>query len=225
MKVLTYHSIGIPPKEARLKTLYVNPKAFERQIWLLKTLGFRFLRLSEVLSGNFSGKSVLLTFDDAYSDFFENAYPVLKRYNIPAVVFVPVMCVGKFNLWDWKELRVKKPIMSWDQIKMLVEEGFEIGSHTLTHPFLSRIPPEQAAREIEDSKKILEDKLGVEVVSFCYPYGDYNNMVRDMVARAGYRIAFTTKKGSFEDSPNIYEVRRITIFGNDLLPKFFLKCL
>lgn len=113
--------------------------------------------------------------------------------------------------------------MDWQHLKELVSAGIEIGAHSLTHPYLSKIPEESAKREIEDSKKLLEDKLGIEVRTFCYPYGDYNQKVRDMVAQAGYLMAFTTKRGSFSKSPNLFEIRRITVFGNDFLLKFIFK--
>ncbi len=226
MKVFTYHNVGTPPKQARLKTLYVRQSQLERQIRLSLFLGYRFINLKELLQGNYDKRSILLTFDDAYKDFIELAYPVLKKYGVPAVVFAPASLVGEFNRWDYENLRVKKPIMGWEELRFLVKEGFEIGSHSLNHPFLSKIDPSRARREIEDSKKLLEDKLGIPIDAFCYPYGDYDERVRDMVAQAGYRIAFTTRHGKYEESPNPFEIRRITIFGNDILfPKYLLKLL
>ncbi|MGC8852050.1 MAG: polysaccharide deacetylase family protein [Hydrogenobacter sp.] len=222
MKVLTYHNIGTPPKSAKLKTLYVKPQDFRKQIKALKLLGYEFLRSDDLLKSP-KGRGVLLTFDDAYLDFWENAFPFLKQEGIPALVFVPAGLVGRFNEWDYQKLMVKKTLMDWQHLRELVSAGIEIGSHSLTHPYLSQIPKETARREIEDSKKILEDKLGVEVKTFCYPYGDYNQEVRDMVAEAGYLMAFTTKHGSILESPNLFEIRRITVFGNDFLPKFLFK--
>jgi len=144
---------------------------------------------------------------------------------VRSVIFVPVALVGSYNQWDYDRIRIKKPIMNWEHIKELHSLGFEIGSHSLTHPYLSKIDPQKAWEEIYTSKVILEDKLGTEIKAFCYPYGDYSQQVRDMVQRAGYSIAFTTRHGSFEESENFFEVRRITIFGNDFLPKFLYKVL
>lgn len=222
MKVLTYHNIGKPPLSAKLKTLYVKPWDLRKQIKTLKLLGYKFLRSQDLLKGP-EDRAVLLTFDDAYLDFWENAFPLLMEESIPTLVFVPAGLVGKFNKWDYERLKVKKTIMDWQHLKELVSAGIEIGSHSLTHPYLSKIPEESAKREIEDSKKLLEDKLGIEVRTFCYPYGDYNQKVRDMVAQAGYFMAFTTKRGSFSKSPNLFEIRRITVFGNDFLLKFIFK--
>ncbi len=223
MKVLTYHNVSYPPPKAKLKTLYVKPSSFKRQIRLLELFGYNFSNSDAVLRKEKPKKGILLTFDDAYLDFWEHAFPILKELNLPALVFVPASLVGKFNQWDYIKLNVKKPIMGWEHLRELIKAGVEIGSHTLTHPYLSKIPRQKAKVEIEDSKKLLEDKLSIEVKAFCYPYGDYNPEIRDMVQEAGYLMAFTTKSGSVEDSPNPFEIRRITVFGNDFSLKFLLK--
>ncbi|MFN3870112.1 MAG: polysaccharide deacetylase family protein [Aquificaceae bacterium] len=222
MKVLTYHNVDKAPKGAKLKTLYVKPSQLEGQIVWLKRLGYYFGKSDDLLKGGHP-KGVILTFDDAYLDFWEKALDILKKYKVPAIVFVPAGLVGTYNQWDYQKLNVKKPLMDWWHLRELTKMGIEIGSHSLTHPYLSQISPQRAKEEIKDSKSLLEDKLGVEIKSFCYPYGDYNSQVRDLVADAGYKLAFTTKEGKVEDSPNLFEIKRITVFGNDFLPKFLLK--
>jgi len=224
-KILTYHNVGKPPKEAKLKTLFVAKEQLKRQLKLLKFMGFDFLSLRDLLLNKKVKKGVLLTFDDAYLDFWGKALPIFMELKVRSVIFVPVALVGSYNQWDYDRIRIKKPIMNWEHIKELHSLGFEIGSHSLTHPYLSKIDPQKAWEEIYTSKVILEDKLGTEIKAFCYPYGDYSQQVRDMVQRAGYSIAFTTRHGSFEESENFFEVRRITIFGNDFLPKFLYKVL
>lgn len=223
MKVLMYHNIDIPPKEAKLKSLYVKPKKFDNQIKFLKKFGYDFIS-SDNLNKE-TKKSILLTFDDAFKDFYKNALPIIKKYNAKAIVFVPVNLVGTFNQWDYEKLNVKKAVMNWDEIKDLVKEGIEIGSHTLNHPFLTKIPIAQSKLEIEDSKKILEDKLGIEVKSFCYPYGDYDEKIKELVIKAGYKYAFTTKEGDLKESADFFEIKRIMVSGFYSLPKFLLKVM
>lgn len=220
MKVLTYHNIDYPPQEAKLKSLYVNTEKFENQIKLLKMLNINTVLPDSI--GN-DKKSVILTFDDGYRDFIKNAYPILKKYNSKAIIFVVAGLLDKYNIWDWQKLNVKKPLMDWEEIRFLINEGFEIGSHTITHPFLTKIPEKTAKAEIEDSKKMLEDKLGVEIKTFCYPYGDYNEKIKDMVINAGYKMAFSTKEGKYEESKDIFEIKRITVFGHWFLPQFLWK--
>ncbi|MEJ5173103.1 MAG: polysaccharide deacetylase family protein [Hydrogenothermaceae bacterium] len=222
MKVLTYHNIDTPPKEAKLKTLYVKPSKFDRQLKILKMLNYETPSLTDI---KFTKKEIIITFDDGYKDFIEKALPIIKKHNFKAIVFIVTDLVGSYNRWDWEKLNVKKPLMDWKDIEYIQREGIEIGSHTLTHPFLTKIDIKEAKKEIEKSKKILEDKLGIEITSFCYPYGDYNEKIRDLVEEAGYRYGFTTKDGSFEVSDDPFQIKRITVFGNLILPQFIFKVL
>lgn len=217
MKVFTYHNIDKAPKEAKLKTLYLSPSKFSRQLSFLKFFGYKTPSLNDV---RFTDKEVILTFDDGYQDFLDKAFPVLDRYGFKAVVFIVADLVGSYNVWDWQKLNIKKMLMNWEDIAFILKRGVEIGSHTLTHPFLTQLDPREAWREIEFSKKKIEDRLGVEVTSFCYPYGDYNTAIRDMVEKAGYKYAFTTKTGSFDLNSDKYQIKRITVFGNMTLIKF-----
>lgn len=220
MKVLTYHNIDTPPKHAKLKTLYLKPSKFNRQLSFLRRFGYITPSLDNI---TFDRKEVILTFDDGYKDFLENALPIIRQFSFRAVVFVVADLVGSYNQWDWQKLNIKKPLIDWQDIDYIIKQGIEIGSHTLTHPFLTKIDPKDARREIEFSKKKLEDKIGVEIKSFCYPYGDYNQTVRDMVEKAGYKYAFTTKHGKFKKEDDPYQINRITIFGNITLLEFGLK--
>jgi len=216
-----YHNIDIPPKEAKLKSLYVKPNKFETQLKILKKLGYNFIKTKEL--ENNPKKSILLTFDDGFKDFYDNAFPIIKKYDANAIVFVPAGLVGSFNQWDYEKLNVRKKLMNWEEIKRVYKEGIEIGSHALTHPFLTKIPKEKVKTEIQDSKKMLEDILSTEITCFCYPYGDYNKTIRDLVIEAGYKYAFTTKRGSLEQSDNFHEIKRVSISGFYSLPKVLWK--
>jgi peptidoglycan/xylan/chitin deacetylase (PgdA/CDA1 family) len=226
IKALMYHSVGIPPKEALLKSLYTNPRLFEKQIKLLKVLGFKSLTSGEIVDfvkGKDMKKSLCITFDDAYKDVFDNAIPILKKYGFKAIIFVPVHLVGEYNKWDFERLNVKKPIASWEHIKEALKEGFEIGSHTLTHPSLIHLDDKSLRQEIELSKKILEDKLGVEIKSFCYPYGDYNERVMNFVKEAGYKLAFSVDSGHIKKGDNLYNLKRVHMRHNTNIFRLLLK--
>ncbi|WP_448588234.1 polysaccharide deacetylase family protein [Thermocrinis sp.] len=222
MKVLMFHNVAKPPKSARLKSLYVKPDKFEKWMRILSKLNYKFVKEEDLAP---KGRGVLLTFDDAYKDFLENAFPVIKELRAHAIVFVPAGLVGQFNRWDFKKVNAIKPIMSWDELSYLVKAGIEIGSHTLSHPFLTKLSIKDAKREIEDSKKLLEDKLGVKIKSFCYPYGDYNQEIAELVREAGYEYAYTTVKGKYKDSPNRWEIKRIYISGYWTTLRFLWECL
>jgi peptidoglycan/xylan/chitin deacetylase (PgdA/CDA1 family) len=123
---------------------------------------------------------MIITSWDDFSDYDFRLFSLLKRYKIPSIFYIPA---GR--LIEPKMLNLAKVIVN--------TEGFEIGSHTVTHTLLTRVGIELAKREIQDSKKILEDKLGVPINSFCYPRGYYNEDVRQAVIDAGYKDARTVK--------------------------------
>lgn len=213
--VLMYHNIGIPPKEARLRGLYVTPRMFQFQMWYLKTAGFKVVSLKEIvdfIEGNYSKeKLVALTFDDGYEDFYENAYPVLKEYGYPSTVFLVSDMVGKENVWDYEKLNVKKKLMNWVQITELKEQNVIFGAHSKTHPYLTKISAEELESEILGSKNVLEEKLGSPVNYFCYPYGDYNSTVDKAVREAKFRGAVTVQRGFVQKGDNPFLIQRVSV--------------
>jgi len=210
--VLMYHNIGIPPRGATLRSLYVSPRMFRFQMWYLKAAGFRVVSLREILAftngTRDDEKMVALTFDDGFHDFYENAYPVLKCYGYPSTVFLVSDLVGRENVWDSANLGVTKKLLDWDRIKELNDAGVTFGSHTKTHPFLTRLPDREIEDEVRGSKTALEERLGRPVEFFCYPYGDYDEKVLDAVKNAGYAGAITTKRGLIHRGDDAFSMRR-----------------
>ncbi|MBF0555623.1 MAG: polysaccharide deacetylase family protein [Nitrospirae bacterium] len=216
--VLTYHNIGRPPKGARLPGLYVSPGAFHLQMRYLKAAGFTVVSLDGIVDFvnsqshvNHPRRPVALTFDDGFQDFNDNAWPVLKALGFPVTVFVVTGRVGGENLWDCEYLNVRKKLLDWDAISRLKDEGVSFASHTMTHPSLTSLAGEALRGEIFGSKAALEEKSGMGVDYFCYPYGDYNEESAEMVKAAGYKAAFTTRKGCVFKGDNPYELNRISI--------------
>jgi len=131
--------------------------------------GYTVIRLDEV-SGQMrerkpNQKSVAITFDDGYRDFYTDAFPILAKYNFPAAVFV----VGTFA--DGQHVGENgERYMSWKEIKEVAAHGVDIGSHSMTHPKLYCLGHSEIVHEIEQSKNIIQDKLGIAVHSFAYPY-------------------------------------------------------
>lgn len=210
--ILMYHNIAEPPSGKDPVGLYVSPRMFRFQMWYLKAAGFRVVPLNDIadfINGKSADKKIAaLTFDDGYQDFYENAYPVLRAYKFPSAVFIVSDLVGKENAWDYRNVNVRKSLMRWETIHRLKKEGVTFGSHTRTHPFLSRLSPEAAIDEIYNSKLQLEEQLQLQVDFFCYPYGDYNAQTTEAVKQAGYKLAVTTKRGLVHKKDNIFEVRR-----------------
>ncbi|HET6515292.1 MAG TPA: polysaccharide deacetylase family protein [Thermodesulfovibrionales bacterium] len=187
-------------------------------MWYLKAAGFVVVPLHEIM--DFGGtdarrkKVVALTFDDGYEDFYVNAFPVLEKYGYPATVFVVSDLVGTTNAWDENSLGIRKQLMAWDRIRALSSRNVFFGSHTRTHPFLTRIEEQRAREEIDSSKKIIEEQTRHVVETFCYPYGDRNNAVKRMVREAGYKVAVTTDRGSVHREDDPLTLRRAFIRYN-----------
>ena len=140
-----------------------------------------------------AGRSFLLTFDDAYSDIYRNALPIMARKGIKGIVFPVAGFIGKRPLWDvtWGTPGLH---MSAEELRELVALGWEIGSHTMTHPDLTRLSPSGLMAELVDSKSLLEDLLGARVRFLAYPFGRFNERVKGAGREAGYEAGFTMRR-------------------------------
>ncbi|MBC7368185.1 MAG: polysaccharide deacetylase family protein [Undibacterium sp.] len=154
--------------------------------------GYRTANLGETRPavGNAARKFVI-TFDDGYVNVLRYAAPVLARHGFTAIQFIVAGGIGGSNAWDIAEGERATPLMDAAQIGDWLAAGHEIGSHTVSHPRLTQIPAARQREEIFASKRRLEDRFGRPVRHFCYPYGDWNEAVRDLVSEAGYATACT----------------------------------
>ncbi len=212
--VLMYHSIAKPPNGAKMKGLYVTPRMFRFQMWYLKMAGFKVVSLDEIAAyaqGEGGEKLVALTFDDGFSDFYENAYPVLQEYGYPATVYLVAERIGRSNEWDSEALKVKKKLMDWPEIRELQQNGVVFGSHTKTHCFLAEADSETMCREISEAKEILQRELAATVDHFCYPYGSQDALCRAKVKEAGYKTAVTTQRGYVEKGADLFLLKRALV--------------
>jgi peptidoglycan/xylan/chitin deacetylase (PgdA/CDA1 family) len=166
------------------KQYHVFPENFEAQMQYLKDNGYTPISLATLDDHLINGtaipnKSVVLTFDDGWKNQYEYAYPILKKFKFTGTFFIITGIVGKGGGY-----------MTWDQIKDLQANGFDIESHSVTHPFLAKIKDsKKLEQELVDSKKTLEIKLGVPVTAIAYPYYNYNAIVEAAVKKAGYTAA------------------------------------
>ena len=194
---LMYHKIAPAPASTHLPVLYVHPAEFDRQMAELTDAGLEctpYGNILEVVEGGGSG--FCLTFDDGFRNVFEDALPVLQARGLRAIQFIVAGLIGGEDAWDRAIGEPPQALMDHEMIREWLAAGHEIGSHTLTHPHLPALPREQARAEIFDSKKRLEDRFGVPVRHFCYPYGDNDEAVREMVREAGYASAPTVAFGT-----------------------------
>lgn len=206
-----YHKIGPRPRRVRLKGLYVSRAVFERQLDELRQAGFVSCSAAEACANGVARRRITLTFDDGFRNVFENATQALEQNRFRAIQFLVPGFIGKINEWDLRDGEAPEPLMDAVQIREWIGAGHRIGSHSLNHHYLTRLTLRDAREEIIASKKKLEDTFGAPVEDFCYPYGEWNPAVRDLVAEAGYRTACTTQFGvNTADTPPL-ALFRITV--------------
>jgi peptidoglycan/xylan/chitin deacetylase (PgdA/CDA1 family) len=205
--ILTYHKLGARPKNVRLKGLYVGSALFSKQLKELRSAGFTNGNLG---SWSKKAREVIITFDDGYVNVLRHALEPLSRAGLAAIQFLPVNLLGRHNEWDAALGEAPEAIMDISQVREWLAAGNDIGSHTLNHPFLTQISIAQAREEIIASRKKLQDLFNRPIEHFCYPYGDWNEAVRDLVADAGYKTACTTEPGINLDPSSTFNLKRFT---------------
>jgi peptidoglycan/xylan/chitin deacetylase (PgdA/CDA1 family) len=211
LPILTYHKLGSRPRRARLKGLYLSRALFARQLSELKQAGFRSCSLGQWSKGNENpNRRVVITFDDGFRNVLEFGLGPLAENGYQAIQFLVADRLGGRNEWEIAEGEVPAPLMNDAEVRAWLAAGHEIGSHTATHPWLKRLPVAEAREEIAASRKKLEDRFGVPVEHFCYPYGDCNERVRDLVEAAGYKTACTTESGVNTSTDSPFTLKRLT---------------
>jgi peptidoglycan/xylan/chitin deacetylase (PgdA/CDA1 family) len=209
--LLTYHHVGPRPRGVRLKGLYVSSKLFAQQIAELKAEGHETHAFGTLRSRQSRPKRIFLTFDDGFADVLEHALPILRQHRFRSIQFLVADLLGKTSEWQTSSGELSGVLMDKAQVKEWLGAGQEIGSHTSTHPRLTQLSLTQAREEISGSKKKLEDTFGISVDHFCYPYGDWNPAVRDIVAEVGYKTACITKFGVNTTESDLFALKRITV--------------
>jgi peptidoglycan/xylan/chitin deacetylase (PgdA/CDA1 family) len=211
LPILTYHKLGPRPLRARLKGLYLSRKLFTQQLGELKSAGFTSIPLSQdALRVPEPNNRIVLTFDDGFCNVLEEGLGPLAETRFCALQYLVADRLGGQNDWEMAEGEVPDRLMDVGQARAWLAAGHQIGSHTCTHPSLTRLPAAKAREEITASKKKLEDTFGVPIEHFCYPYGDWNQAVRDLVAAAGYQTACTTQPGMNTAAADPFTLKRFT---------------
>lgn len=206
LTILMYHKIGPAPLLSSYPALYVSAADFARQLSEFAKADLPGLSL-DALTGPYEGYCV--TFDDGFRNVFDLALPILVARGVTAIQFIVAGQIGGTDAWDRGIERPSLPLMDEAQIREWLAAGQEIGAHTMTHPRLTTLPVDRARAEIFDSKHELEDRFGIPIRHFCYPYGDYNAAVRDIVAEAGYATACTITNGHNSPATHPLELCRL----------------
>jgi len=215
--ILTYHNFT----EDEGSSYKINIVEFEKQMDYLSTHNYSVISLYELLKGLRTGqlppKPIVITIDDGFKSTFTLAYPVLKKYNFPATLFLYTNFIEK-----------NSGSLTWKEIIEMTKNNIEIGSHTLSHcnllkyeknenyeTYLARI-----RREIFLSKEILESKIGSKVKFFAYPYGVYSPIIKNLVIQAGYEGILNANSMNNTLTADPFSLNRQIIFGNNSFNSF-----
>lgn len=220
MPVIMYHRFIEHESEKGVHGTWMPIAMFEKHLRLMKWLGYETLTFRDLADKGFihrlqyGKRYLMITADDGYQDNLTRMLPLLEKYGYKAVVYV-VTGEG-YNRWDVEQASnpdTRVDLMNGEQLKALVASGHvEIGGHTLTHPRLSKLAPEQQAHEIQENKRQLETLLGHPLLSFAYPYGDMDESAKAQAMAAGYRFAVATNSGPRAMHQDPFRIRRIAIF-------------
>ncbi len=216
------------PSASRSPQLEITAELFERQMTWLSRADYQSVSLSRAVIGSgdasLPARPVVITFDDGTLDFWEHARPVLERVGFSATLFVVSGYVGGRSSWDRDLGETARPLMSWDQIRQLHRQGFELGSHTHNHRPLTELSEEQARSELSRSRRKLEDELGMAPQFLAYPRGCYDERHTRLAREAGYAGACAVIL-HWRDlwRSDRYELKRMTIKGTESMLRFRLR--
>jgi peptidoglycan/xylan/chitin deacetylase (PgdA/CDA1 family) len=200
--VLMYHAIDNNDKTTKLS---VSPEGFARQMEFLHKHHYNVVGFDKVVSymqkkEKVPPRTVAITFDDGLYNNYANAYPVLKKYGIPATMFIIIKKIGQPGYMGWKE------------IKEMADSGvITIGSHTVSHLWLPAMGTKELVYELQASKEVLENNTGKKVDILCYPIGAHNERVERFTKESGYACAVATNPGHSASSDDIFAIKRIKI--------------
>jgi peptidoglycan/xylan/chitin deacetylase (PgdA/CDA1 family) len=196
---LMYHRF----EENKYPSTNIKILDFKKQLEIIQKNDIKFINpknLEYELSNNKKQRKVLLTIDDGFLSFYENAWPVLKKKKIPFILFISTREVGSFNY------------MNWEQINKINKEDFvEIGNHSHTHEYLVDESNEIITADIQKSINIFKEKLGKNSDFFSYPFGEYSINFKKIIKSFGFKYAFGQHSGVIDDSKDFYELPRFPI--------------
>ena len=204
--VLMYH--GVSDETWGIANLFIKISDFEDQMKYISN-NFETIFIEDIEKDYSNKKVISLTFDDAYVDFYTNVFPILKKYNLKANLYVIVNARGGKYLDD-------------NQIKEISSSGLvSIGSHTLNHLSLKNLSDEEINNELKDSKKELESLINKEVKTICYPSGSYDSNVMYITSKYyDYGLAIRNDTERMNNTFNKYAIKRYRMYRNTSFDSF-----
>lgn len=192
-EILAYHNISNNNRDPWA----TNPLLFKSEMQWVAEQGYKGISLKKFYEDIEQEKVFVLTFDDGYKDFFDVAMPILNKLGFSATIFIVSKLIGNISLWRKKKLQ--SALLNWDEVNEMIKIGYEIGSHGLYHSNFSHLSREELEQEIEGSKRLIEGKTGISIISFSYPWNVYNEQILDVVRKADYKYAAINGEGCKND--------------------------
>jgi len=195
--------------------------------WLARagyqTIGFDDLVSARDRATQLPRRPLIITFDDGFRDAAELAAPVMLACGFTATFYLVAALVGRDSEWLRAERGVSLPLFDWRTARELEGAGFSCGAHSLTHPHLAALSEPECRRELAASRSELEDHLGHRVLDFAYPFGSYDERVRQWTADAGYRTACSVRIGISSADDDLLALHRVPVSGNDSIFDFICR--
>lgn len=213
--IFMYHFVRDNTGDYEYPENMVKPSTLREQLQYLKDNNFETLYISDLENIQSYSKPIALTFDDGWQDFYINAFPIFKEFNMKATLYIITGLVGTPGY------------CTLDELKELKESGIvDIQCHTVSHPRLATLSDSEIVKEIEDSKKYLKDNLGIDSDTICYPYGSFNDKVISLSKEAGYSYGLAMDGGIYYTAKykNIYSIPRIYVNRSMTLNTFASYC-
>jgi peptidoglycan/xylan/chitin deacetylase (PgdA/CDA1 family) len=223
--VLCYHAVS-PTWRA---TFSVTPDTLERQLSMLVRRGWQGATFSDAVLNPPAGKTLAVTFDDGFASVFERAEPILTELGLVATVFVPTSFPSGEQALTWEGIETWQTSpeahelrsMGWDALDELAERGWEIGSHTRTHPHLRRLSDEDLREELTDSREQICQHVSRGCRSLAYPYGEVDARIARIAAEVGYLAGACLSHSLAQRGPHLWP--RVGVFHDDFDLRFRLK--
>ncbi len=222
--ILMYHQVTPRPDPA-FRKYAITPEAFREQMEWLKIGGYSALSLKALYENRVEHaplprRPVVITFDDGFEDCMEFAVPTLIENHFTATFYVVAGLIDQTSRWLERKRGIELPMMRWSSIQDLEAAGLSCGAHGMSHANLTTVAPATCRQDLQQSRAVLEDRLGHEVRDLAYPYGAYDETVRAIAVECGYRTACSVRPGWSPPDDDLMALRRIHVQGEFSLADF-----
>jgi len=200
--ILVFHSVRpyIQSDTTAVRRYIATPETLEQELAYLRDSGYVSVTFDDLVdhitkNSPLPPRPVIISFDDDWESQYTYAFPLLEKYGFTATFYIWVAVVGREHH------------MTWDEIRTLSKAGMQIGCHTITHPYLTRVKNDESLRrEILGARRFIEDRVGVPVTTFAYPFGQYNERVAAIVKEAGFTSARSTWPGVLHSREGLFSL-------------------